>query len=65
MASASAGNGPGSTENEPLSFAPGMVIAVERALTLPGVGTAAAEQNILVGESGIELLTGGPQGVWS
>lgn len=53
------------TDDEPLSFEPGMVIAVERTLTLPGVGTAAAEQNILIGETGIELLTGGPHGPWS
>ncbi len=53
------------TEDESSSFEPGMVIAVERALTLPGVGTAAAEQNILVGETGIELLTGGSRGRWS
>jgi Xaa-Pro aminopeptidase len=44
---------------------PGMYLAIERALTLEGVGTAAAEQNLLVNESGIELLTGGPDGRWS
>ncbi len=53
------------TESEDMTIQPGMVLAVERALTLPGVGTAAAEQNILVGEAGIEILTAGPEGRWS
>lgn len=44
---------------------PGMYLAIERALTLDGVGTVAAEQNLLVGESGAELLTAGPDGRWS
>lgn len=53
------------TENEDLIFEPGMVIAVERALTMPSVGTAAAEQNLLIGATGVELLTGGSTGPWS
>ena len=53
------------TADENLTFEPGMVIAVERALTLPGTGTAAAEQNLLIGEAGVELLTGGSTGPWS
>ena len=44
---------------------PGMVLAIERALTLEGVGTAAAEQNLLVTQTGFELLTEGSQGRWS
>jgi len=44
---------------------PGMVLAIERALTLEGVGTAAAEQNLLVTQQGFELLTQGPRGRWS
>ncbi len=52
-------------EDEELGFEPGMYVAVERALSLSGVGTAAAEQTLLVGETGIELLTGGDKGRWS
>lgn len=44
---------------------PGMYVALERALTLAGVGTVAAEQNLLIGDSGIEILTAGPEGRWS
>ena len=36
----------------------------ERALTLAEVGTAAAEQNLLVGEGGAELLTAGLDDPW-
>lgn len=51
--------------DEPLTLEAGMVLAVERALTLDEVGTAAAEQNLLVTDSGYELLTCGPTGRWS
>jgi Xaa-Pro aminopeptidase len=44
---------------------PGMYLAIERALTLEGVGTAAAEQNLLVTETGVDVLTEGPEGRWS
>lgn len=50
--------------SEPLALEAGMVLAVERAITLDGVGTVAAEQNLLLTESGAELLTGGPCGRW-
>jgi Xaa-Pro aminopeptidase len=53
------------TETEDLAIAPGMVLAIERALTLAGVGTAAAEQNVVVGTDTIEILTEGPEGRWS
>lgn len=56
---------PWMTETENLTIAPGMLLAIERALTLPGAGTAAAEQNLLVGADGIEILTEGPEGRWS
>ena len=39
-----------------------MVLAVERAITLDGVGTVAAEQNLLLTDTGTELLTAGPAG---
>lgn len=42
-----------------------MVLAVERAITLAGVGTVAAEQNVLLTEAGAELLTAGPAGRWT
>ena len=51
--------------DETLVVAEGMYLAIERALTLAGVGTAAAEQNLLVERDGVELLTGGPAGIWS
>jgi Xaa-Pro aminopeptidase len=44
---------------------PGMYLAIERALTLEGVGTVAAEQNLLVGDHGADVLTVGPDGTWS
>ncbi|MGH3258644.1 MAG: M24 family metallopeptidase [Streptosporangiaceae bacterium] len=51
--------------SEPLTLEPGMVLAVERAITLAGVGTVAAEQNVLLTEAGAELLTAGPAGRWT
>ena len=51
--------------SEPLSLEPGMVLAVERAISLDGVGTVAAEQNLLLTETGAELLTAGPCGRWT
>ena len=56
---------PWMTAGETLIIQPGMYLAIERALTLAGVGTVAAEQNLLVGEQGIEILTEGPGGRWS
>lgn len=44
---------------------PGMYLAIERALTLDGVGTVAAEQNLLLADSSVEILTAGPDGRWS
>jgi Xaa-Pro dipeptidase len=51
--------------SETLTLEPGMVLAIERAVTLDGVGTAAAEQNLLLTETGVELLTAGPNGRWT
>ncbi len=51
--------------SEALALAPGMVLAVERAITFDGVGTAAAEQNLLVTDQGAELLTTGPAERWT
>lgn len=51
--------------SEPLVLEAGMVLAVERAITLDGVGTVAAEQNLLLTVSGAELLTAGPAGRWT
>lgn len=51
--------------SEPLTLQEGMVLAVERAITCDGVGTVAAEQNLLVTGSGAELLTAGPAGRWT
>jgi Xaa-Pro dipeptidase len=51
--------------SELLTLEPGMVLAVERAISLDGVGTVAAEQNLLLTETGAELLTAGPAGRWT
>ena len=48
--------------SEPLTFQEGMVLAIESAITLAGVGIVAAEQNLIVTGSGAELLTAGPAG---
>ncbi len=53
------------TNTEDMVIEPGMYIAIERALTLAGIGTAAAEQTLLVGADGAEILTAGPRGFWS
>ena len=50
---------------ETLTLEPGMVLAVERAITQDGIGTVAAEQNLLLTETGGELLTEGPHGRWT
>jgi len=39
-----------------------MVLAIESAITLAGVGIVNAEQNLIVTGSGAELLTAGPAG---
>ncbi|MCY7288560.1 MAG: Xaa-Pro peptidase family protein [Cryobacterium sp.] len=51
--------------DEEMEIQPGMVIAVERALTSKGIGVALAEQNVIVTSSGAELLTAGPEGPWT
>lgn len=53
------------TQSEPLVIAPGMYLAIERTLSAPGVGTAAAEHTLLVGDDNIEILSEGPAGRWS
>lgn len=52
-------------ESEDLVIEDGMYLAIERAVTLEGVGTASAEQNLLVHSDGIEVLTAGPNGTWT
>jgi Xaa-Pro aminopeptidase len=52
-------------ESEDLVIEDGMYLAIERAVTLEGVGTASAEQNLLVHADGIEVLTAGPNGTWT
>ncbi len=49
----------------PLTIQEGMVLAMERAVTLAGAGTVAAEQNLIVTGSGAELLTAGLAGSWT
>jgi Xaa-Pro dipeptidase len=53
------------TAGEEMRIETGMYLAIERALTLPGVGTAAAEQTLLVASHGADVLTAGPSGFWS
>lgn len=52
-------------ESEDLVIEEGMYLAIERSVSLEGVGTASAEQNLLVHEDGIEVLTAGPNGTWT
>jgi Xaa-Pro aminopeptidase len=52
-------------ETEELMIEDGMYLAIERALTLDGGGTVAAEQNLLVHPDGVEVLTAGPRGTWT
>jgi Xaa-Pro aminopeptidase len=53
------------TETEDMTIAPGMYLAVERALTLAGVGTASGEQDLLVRTDGVDVLSEGPGGRWT
>ena len=55
---------PWMTESEPMTIEAGMYLAIERALTLPGTGTVAAEQTLLVNATGAEVLTAGNPGFW-
>lgn len=50
---------------EELFIEEGMFLAVEKFLSLEKVGTAAAEQNLLVNSSGVEILTAGKEGLWA
>lgn len=52
------------TQDDTTLIEPGMYLAVERTLTMQGVGTAAAEQTLLVTENGTEVLSEGPAGRW-
>lgn len=50
--------------DEPLSLEAGMYLAIERSVTLPGTGSAAAEQTLLVTGDGHELLSADPADPW-
>jgi Xaa-Pro dipeptidase len=52
-------------ESEDLVIEGDTYLAIERAVCLEGVGTASAEQTLLVHEDGIEVLTAGPNGTWT
>jgi Xaa-Pro aminopeptidase len=49
---------------EDLAIEEGMYLAVEKFLSLENIGTAAAEQNLLVGADGVEVLTDSKEGLW-
>jgi Xaa-Pro aminopeptidase len=51
-------------DTEELVIEEGMYLAIERSVVSEGVGTAAAEQDLLVGPDGPELLTAGASGRW-
>ena len=55
---------PWMVSDEPLSLEAGMYLAVERSVTLPGAGSAAAEQTLLVTGDGHELLSADPADPW-
>jgi Xaa-Pro dipeptidase len=52
-------------ESEDLVIEEGMYLAIERSIVMHGVGTAAAEQNLLVDADGSEVLTEGGSGRWT
>lgn len=56
---------PWMTAGEPGTIGEGTYLAIERSVTDPVAGTAAAEQNLLVTADGVEVLTAGPDGPWS
>jgi Xaa-Pro aminopeptidase len=49
---------------EELTIEEGMFLAVEKFLSLENIGTAAAEQNLLVSAEGVEVLTDSKEGLW-
>ena len=49
---------------EELTIEEDMYLAVEKFLSLENIGTAAAEQNLLVGADGVEVLTNSTEGLW-
>ena len=49
---------------EDLTIEEGMFLAVEKFLSLENIGTAAAEQNLLVSADGVEVLTDSKEGLW-
>ncbi len=49
---------------EELTIEEGMYLAVEKFLSLENIGTAAAEQNLLVSAAGVEVLTNSKEGLW-
>lgn len=51
-------------DSEELVIEEGMYLAIERSIVSAGVGTAAAEQDLLVGPDGPELLTAGVSERW-
>jgi Xaa-Pro dipeptidase len=50
---------------EDLFIKTGMCLAIERSIAQQGVGTASAEQNLIVTSEGAEVITEGPAGRWS
>ena len=52
------------TESDTTRIAAGMYLAVERTLSMVGTGTAAAEQTLLVTETGADVISGGIDGRW-
>jgi Xaa-Pro aminopeptidase len=55
---------PSIVEDEQAVLEPNMVMAVEAEVGRPGAGTGAFEHNVLVTESGVEILTTHVQNVW-
>ena len=55
---------PSIVEGEQAVLEPNMVVAVEAEVGRPGAGTGAFEHNVLVTESGVEILTTHAENVW-
>ena len=49
---------------EDVAFAAGMVMGVEAFLSTPGVGSAGFEQNVIVTQTGAEVITPAPSVWW-
>lgn len=48
------------TPDDPTVIEPGMVLAIEKTVGIPGIGGASWEENLIVTDTGVEILTNDP-----